>query len=87
LIISNPDPLNFGDDVNKIPQHIHEWFDINLISLNWENTLFMQFTTKTFFSNIDIIYKDKELATVDRVKFLGLTQNNALPWKKNIPLL
>jgi hypothetical protein len=46
LIISNPDPLNFRDDVNKILQHIHEWFDATLTSLNWEKTNFMQFTTK-----------------------------------------
>jgi len=31
LIISNPDPINFREDVHKILQHIHKWFNANLI--------------------------------------------------------
>jgi len=27
LIISNPDPIKFRDDANKILQHIQEWFN------------------------------------------------------------
>ena len=46
LIISNPDPINFKQDIYKILQLIHEWFNANLISLNWEKTHFMHFTTK-----------------------------------------
>ena len=85
MIISNPDPINFRDYGNKILQHIHEWFDANLISLNWEKTHFMQFTTKyNFFSNFDIIYKDKKLTTVDSMKFLGLYLDNSLSWRKHI---
>jgi len=34
LIISNPDLIKFKDDANKILQHIQEWFNANLISLN-----------------------------------------------------
>ena len=45
LIISNPDPIKFRDDANKILQHIQEWFNANLISLNWKKTHFMHFTT------------------------------------------
>ena len=45
----------------------------------------MQFTTKNnLFSNFDIIYKDKKLTTVDSIKFLGLTLDNSLSWKKHI---
>ena len=52
LIISNRDPINFREDVHKILQHIHEWFNANLISLNWEKTHFVHFTTKNnFFSD------------------------------------
>jgi hypothetical protein len=36
-----------------------------------------------FFSNFDIIYKDKKLTTVDSIKFLGLTLDNLLSWKKH----
>ena len=55
-----------------ILQHIHEWFNANLISLNWEKIHFMNFTTKNnSFSNFDIIYKDNKQTTVDSIKFLG----------------
>jgi len=44
----------------------------------------MHFTTKNNPSNIfDIIYKDKKLTTVDSIKFLGLTLDNSLSWKKH----
>jgi hypothetical protein len=85
LIISNPDRIKFRDDAHKILQNIQEWFTANLISLNWEKTHFMHFTTKNnSFSNFDIIYKDKKLTTDDSVKFLGLTLDNLLSWKKHI---
>ena len=56
-----------------------------LHSLNWEKTHFMHFTTKNnSFSNFDIMYKDKKLTTVNSIKFLGLTLDNSLSWKKHI---
>jgi hypothetical protein len=85
LIISNPDPIKFRDDANKILQHIQEWFSANLISLNWKKANFMHFTTNINpFNMFDIIYKNKKLTTVDSIKFLGLTLDNSLSWKKHI---
>jgi hypothetical protein len=43
----------------------------------------MHFTTKNNSFSNDIIYKDKKLTTVDSIKFLGLTLNNSLSWKKH----
>jgi len=43
------------------------------------------FTTKNnFFSNFDIIYKDKKLTRVGSIKFLGLTLDNSLSWKRYV---
>jgi len=45
----------------------------------------MHFTTKINPNNtFDIIYKDKKLTTLDSIKFLGLTLDNSLSWKKHI---
>jgi hypothetical protein len=46
LIISNPETINFTDDVNKILQHIYELFNANWISLIWEKTHFMHLRKK-----------------------------------------
>jgi len=83
LIISNPNLIKFRDDADKILHHKQEWFNANLIYLNWEKTHFMHFTTKNnSFSNFDIIYKDKKLTAVESIKFLGLTLDNSLSWEK-----
>jgi hypothetical protein len=34
IIITNHNPTNFEKSVNKILQHINEWFSTNLLSLN-----------------------------------------------------
>ena len=84
-IISYPDPIKFRNDANKILQHTLEWFNANLISLNWKKTHFMNFTTKNnSFNNFDIINKDKELTAVDSIQFLALTLNNSLSRKRHI---
>ena len=35
-------------------------------------------------SKFDIMYKDMKPTTVDSIKFLGLTLDNSLSWKKHI---
>jgi hypothetical protein len=45
----------------------------------------MHFATKNnSLNNFDIMYEDKKLTTVDSIKFLGLTLDNSLSWKKHI---
>jgi hypothetical protein len=85
LIISNPDTINFRNDVNKILQHIQTWFNSNLISLNWEKTCFMHFMTKNkSLVDFDIMYQNNKLTSVDSIKFLGLSLDNLLSWEKHI---
>ena len=56
-----------------------------MISLNWEKSHFMYFSTKNnSFNEFDIMYKDKKVTIVDNIKFLGLTLDNSLTWKKHI---
>ena len=45
----------------------------------------MHFTTKNNSpNNFDITYKNKKLAAGNSIKFLGLTLDTSLSWKKNI---
>jgi len=50
--ISNPNFTDFENSVNKIFQHINEWFSANLLSLNLNKTYYMQFVTENS-SSID----------------------------------
>jgi hypothetical protein len=41
VIITNPDPLNLRENLNKTTQDINDWFDANLLSLNLDKTHFI----------------------------------------------
>jgi hypothetical protein len=36
IIITNPNPSNYGNIVNKIFEDINSWFNSNLLSVNFE---------------------------------------------------
>ena len=62
-----------------------EWFDSNLLSLNFDKTYYMQFLTKNKISNnINIEYDNTLIAQANVVKFLGITVDNTLSWKQHI---
>ena len=48
------------------------------------NVSYLECTKNNFLSNSDIMYTDKKLTIVYSVKFLGLTLDNSLSWKKHI---
>jgi hypothetical protein len=83
IIVTNP--TNFENSVNKIFQHINEWFSTKLLSLNLDKTHYMQFVTKNS-SLIDfyITCGNKKIANICNTKFLGLTLDNTLSWKTHI---
>jgi hypothetical protein len=82
IIITNPNPKNFENSVNKIFQHIHEWFSTNLLSLNLDKTHYMQFVTKnSSLIDLNITHGNKKIANIYNTKFLGLTLDNTLSLK------
>jgi hypothetical protein len=85
LIIANPNPTNIKNNINKIFQDINRWFDTNLLSLNLDNTHYMQFVNKNSSSiNLNVVHGDKKIANTCTTKFLGLTLENTLSWKTHI---
>jgi hypothetical protein len=87
LIIANPDPnpTNFENNVNKIFQDINRWFDTNLLSLNLDETHYMQFRNKNSSPiELNIGHGNKKMANTCTTKFLGLTLENMLSWKTHI---
>jgi len=62
-----------------------EWFNSNLLPLNFDKTHYMQFITKNKFLNkINIKHDNKMILRKNFVKFLGKTVHNELSWKQHI---
>ena len=61
MITTNPDPLNFRVNLNKITHDTNEWFETNLLSLNLDKTHYIQFVTKNNSPNdFDIMHGSKK---------------------------
>jgi hypothetical protein len=60
--ISKPSPTEFINDFNKVLVNISDWFKINLVSLNFDKTYFVQFRTKSSHKiNINKNYRNKPI--------------------------
>jgi hypothetical protein len=56
-----------------------------MLSLNFDKTYFVQFTAKyKFINKLNIEYDEKLLSESNEVKFLGMTLDNTICWKKHI---
>ena len=46
IIITNPSPSKFKEEINNIIDNINDWFGGNSLSLNFDKTYFLQFRPK-----------------------------------------
>jgi hypothetical protein len=64
---------------------LNEWFDSNLLSLNYDKTQYVHFTPKgTFFHDSIIGYNNKFISVSTNTEFLGMIIENTLSWKAHI---
>jgi len=62
ILIISPNNIQFQSDLNVVSGQLNKWFKVNLLSLNFDKTYFIQFTNKsTCTSDIQIMYDDKNL--------------------------
>jgi hypothetical protein len=81
IIITNPIPAQFKEDVNNIIDNINDWFRGNSLSLNFDKTYFLQF--KSYKINIKSC-DNKLIKETKNTKFLGLDIDSSLSWKNHI---
>ena len=85
IIITNPSPSNFKEDINNKIYNINVWFRGNSLSLNFDKTYFLQFSTKSNYEiNIKITCDNKLIKETKNTNFLGLDIDSSLTWKTHI---
>jgi hypothetical protein len=58
-------------------QDINTWFNVNLFTLNFNNTQYLEFRTKNYYNvNTQIKYGQECKPNATKIKFLGLTIDN-----------
>jgi hypothetical protein len=62
----------------------YSWFQINLLSLNFEKTKFFQFLTKDSHEiDIQVSYENNKIDNTHNINFLGLIVDTSLSWKNH----
>ena len=85
FIIANCDETEFKSKTNETFKEINKWFHSNLLMLNYDKTYFLQFLPKTDNEiNMQVVFGNREIATVQSLKFWGLTIETTLTWKHHI---
>ena len=85
IIISNRDKQEFKSNLESVMDIAINWFQNNLLSMNYEKTHFLQFLTKQHKkSNVKIVVPDPIIPNVNSTNFLGMTIDSTLSWKGHI---
>jgi len=79
---------NFERNINLVFKNTNEWFNVNLLFLNYGKTQFMQFsTTNSFLNEINIDYNNKLIQNTCNLNFLGIIIDNTLSWKNHTDMI
>ena len=82
--VNYPGLTNFERDINLVFKNTNEWFNVNLLFLNYGKTQFMQFSTSNGSLNeINIDYNNKLISYTRNLKFLGIIIDNTSSWKNH----
>ena len=84
IIITNPSPSKFKEDINNMIDNVNDWFRGNSLSLNFDKTYFLQFRPKNSSENIKISCDSKLIKETKNTNFLGLDADSSLSWKNHI---
>jgi len=76
-------PIDYATEFIVTFDKMNLWFTINSLSLNLYKINYLHFTAKSNAEiDINIHFKDTEINNIYNIKFLGLTIDNTLSWKK-----
>jgi hypothetical protein len=85
IIITDSNRHDFNINTNQMFQDVNTWFNIKLLTLNFNKTKYLEFKSKNYYTVNTQIRSDQECITnVTKIKFLGLTIADTLSWKQHI---
>jgi hypothetical protein len=84
IIITDRNKLDFNININQTFQDINTWFNVSLLTLNFNKAQYLEFRTKNYYNVItQINYDEKIVTTASEIKFLGLNIDDTLSWKQH----
>ena len=82
ILITSPNKNDFQIKITAAFNFINEWLNTNLLSINFNKTHYVLFTTKNKSkTRIKITYDNKQSTTISNIKFLGIYINDTINWK------
>jgi hypothetical protein len=84
IIITDTNKLNFKMNLNQTFKDINTWFNVNLLTLNFNKTQYAEFKSKNYYNiTTQINYNQKSISNVTQTTFLGLIIDDTLSWKQH----
>ena len=87
-MIADSNRADFNLQVNVLFKDINNWFQNNLLNLNFTKTHYLEFRlSKHHTANIQIQHNHKYISKETQTKFLGLILDDTLTWRQHTDLL
>jgi hypothetical protein len=78
VTVSNPDLVNFKNDLSFSFEQLNAWFSINLLSLNYDKTRYVHFrTNNSLIPQVEISYKNRYIFNDTITRFWGITTDSS----------
>jgi hypothetical protein len=88
IVIANAKSTDYEFSTSVIFKNINDWFNENLLTLNFEKTHFIEFLTRNRHPiDIHIDYGSDQIVNLTKTKFLGLIIDNSLSWNGHVDWL
>ena len=79
ILFTRSNPIDFNKNIYTVFITLNKWLTANQLSLNFNKTKYVHFTTKRNMSvNLKIGFNNNFITNSSYTKFLGVTMNNTL---------
>ena len=88
ILFTHSNLIDFNKNISIVFATLNKWLGANQLSLNFNTTNYVHFTTKRNKSvNLQIGFNNNFIINSFHTKFLGVTMNTTLSWNNHIDLL